>query len=123
MSILKRFQKYVSAEIASRLQSKNEPSKASDHFTKEQAQEKVEQDKTSHVSSKEAKYYANLEVSPGASFEEIKKSYKRLLKKYHPDKFHNDKRSEYAKTIVQQLNEAYTYFEKEEQKRGSYKKL
>ena len=31
-----------------------------------------------------------LEIHTGASFEEIKKSYRRLIKIYHPDKYAND---------------------------------
>ncbi len=48
-------------------------------------------------------YYAILEVSTDASFEEIKRSYRRLARLYHPDtsKNSNDQR-------IKQLNEAYT---------------
>lgn len=31
--------------------------------------------------------YAILEVAPGASMEAVRESYKRLLRKYHPDRF------------------------------------
>jgi curved DNA-binding protein CbpA len=48
-------------------------------------------------------YYAILEVSTNASQEEIKQSYRRLVRLYHPDvsKNSNDRR-------IKQLNEAYT---------------
>jgi len=48
-------------------------------------------------------YYAILEVSTDASLEEIKRSYRRLARLYHPDinKNSNDQR-------IKQLNEAYT---------------
>jgi curved DNA-binding protein CbpA len=48
-------------------------------------------------------YYAVLEVSTDASLEEIKHSYRRLARLYHPDisKNVNDQR-------IKQLNEAYT---------------
>ena len=36
-------------------------------------------------SKKELDYYANLEVAPGSSFSSIRASYRKLLKKYHPD--------------------------------------
>ena len=50
---------------------------------------------------KEREYYANLEVAYGASFDEIKASYKRLLKKYHPDKFYGDeKKLQIAQDVV-----------------------
>ena len=46
------------------------------------------------------------------NFEEIKASYKRLLKKYHPDKFYGDeKKLQTAQEVVKKLNIAYNYFE------------
>lgn len=61
----------------------------------------------------ETAHFDALEVPYTASFEEIKMSYKKLVKKYHPDKFHNDpQKRQYAETVTQKLNEAYTYFEK-----------
>lgn len=61
----------------------------------------------------EREYYANLELPYGADFNEIKKAYRKLLKKYHPDKFHNDERKlKIAQEVVKKLNTAYEYFEK-----------
>ena len=114
MSIFKRLHRIFSAEIDSRLNSKNETSSSRYKNTNNDFnynQESSEGTSTQY-STQEEEYYANLELSPGASFEEIKKSYKRLLKQYHPDKFHNDDRSKYAEQITQKLNEAYEYFEK-----------
>lgn len=64
-------------------------------------------------SHQELKYYAWLEVPAGSGFEEIKKSYKSLMKKYHPDNFHyNESKRKTAEELCQKLNEAYQYFEK-----------
>lgn len=61
----------------------------------------------------EEEYYANLELPYGSSFDEIKTSYRKLLKKYHPDKFYNDeKKLQLAQEVVTKLNLAYNYFEK-----------
>lgn len=62
--------------------------------------------------AKYKEYYDALEVSPGASFEEIKKSYRRLIKIYHPDRYANDpEKRKVAQAISLKLNEAYSYFE------------
>lgn len=61
----------------------------------------------------EAKYYRILELDYGSDFESIKKSYKKLLKKYHPDFFQNKpEKLKSAQEITRQINEAYTYFER-----------
>ncbi len=63
--------------------------------------------------TQELKYYAWLEVPAGSHFQEIKKSYKNLMKKYHPDNFHhNESKRKTAEELCQKLNEAYQYFEK-----------
>ena len=63
--------------------------------------------------NKEVEYYKILELEYGADFKEIKSSYRRLLKKYHPDLFANNKEKyELAKKLTQKINEAYTYFER-----------
>ncbi|WP_448527991.1 J domain-containing protein [Raineya sp.] len=63
--------------------------------------------------TQELKYYAWLEVPAGSNFEEIRKSYKNLMKKYHPDNFHhNESKRKTAEELCQKLNEAYQYFEK-----------
>lgn len=61
----------------------------------------------------EKKYYKILELEYGSDFDSIKKSYKKLLKKYHPDLFQNKpEKLKVAQEVTRQLNEAYTYFER-----------
>lgn len=48
-------------------------------------------------------YYAILGVSHSANFQEIKKSYRRLAKKYHPDK----NKSPLAEETIKKINEAF----------------
>lgn len=53
-------------------------------------------------------YYQLLEINQDASCEEIKRAYKNMLKKYHPDNFQGDKRKEQeAEDITKQINLAY----------------
>lgn len=50
----------------------------------------------------------DLEVSIGASKEEIRRSYRRLLRKYHPDRYHNDpQRSRTAAEVTQRISLAF----------------
>ncbi|MCU0439143.1 MAG: DnaJ domain-containing protein [Raineya sp.] len=66
----------------------------------------------------EEKYYKWLELPNGSSFDEVKKSYKTLMKKYHPDNFHNNEtKRQTAEKLSQKLNEAYQYFEKKYSKK------
>ena len=58
-------------------------------------------------------YYANLEVEPGADLETIKRAYRRLMRKYHPDKHANDPAKHKAATeLAQSLTRAYMELKK-----------
>ncbi len=48
-------------------------------------------------------YYAILKVSQKANFQEIKKSYRRLAKKYHPDR----NKSPNAEETIKKINQAF----------------
>jgi molecular chaperone DnaJ len=48
-------------------------------------------------------YYAILGVSQDANFQEIKKSYRKVAKKYHPDR----NKSPHAEEIIKKINEAF----------------
>ena len=63
--------------------------------------------------SKEQQYYQDLELASGASFVEIKKQYRKLMKIYHPDLYHNDpEKHKIAQEVSRKINEAYVFFEK-----------
>ena len=62
---------------------------------------------------KEKEYYKILELEYGVGFDKIKSAYKRLLKKYHPDMYHNQpEKLKTAQKLTEKINEAYTYFER-----------
>lgn len=64
-------------------------------------------------------YYKTLEINKDASNEEIKQTYRRLAKKYHPDKNPNDKKAEEK---FKQISEAYEVL-KDAEKRKKYDQL
>ena len=61
-------------------------------------------------------YYTTLGVARDASGDDLKKAYRKLAMKFHPDRNPNDKQAE-AK--FKELNEAYDVL-KDDQKRGAY---
>jgi DnaJ-domain-containing protein 1 len=55
-----------------------------------------------------ARDYANLELTPAATTGDIRKQYKKLLVKYHPDKFADDgEKQKLATELTARLNESY----------------
>ena len=60
-----------------------------------------------------AGYYANLEVPYGADWETVRKSWRRLLKKYHPDLHGDDpEKRRIANELTAELTRAYRELEK-----------
>lgn len=52
--------------------------------------------------------YANLEVRFGADVEEVRASYKRLMLKYHPDKYPGDsEKQKLALEIAKKINQSF----------------
>lgn len=51
--------------------------------------------------------YQVLQVSPGASDDEVKAAYRELVRKYHPDNFNDNPLSDLATEKMQEINEAY----------------
>lgn len=61
--------------------------------------------------------YEVLGINEGASEEEIKRAYRELVKKYHPDQYMDNPLSKLAEEKLRDINEAYDYL----MKNGSYK--
>ncbi len=61
-----------------------------------------------------AGFYANLELQPGASQDEVKKAWRRLMKQYHPDLHSQDpQKKRVAEELTRRLTEAYHTLNKE----------
>jgi DnaJ-domain-containing protein 1 len=59
-----------------------------------------------------AQYYAQLEVPVGASLAEVKSSFRRLMRRYHPDRFaDNPEKAKLATELTQKLTQAYRELE------------
>ncbi|MCG8454911.1 MAG: J domain-containing protein [Holophagales bacterium] len=55
-----------------------------------------------------AEWYANLELPYGADLDEVTRAWKRLLRRYHPDRHGADpERDRQATQLAQALNQAY----------------
>ena len=51
--------------------------------------------------------YEVLGISPDASDDEIKRAYRELARKYHPDNYQNNPLSDLAEEKMKEINEAY----------------
>jgi len=56
--------------------------------------------------------YEVLGIREGASEDEIKKAYRELVKKYHPDQYQDNPLSRLAEEKLREINEAYDYLMK-----------
>lgn len=63
--------------------------------------------------------YKVLGVSPSATDDEVKRAYRDLARKYHPDNYVNNPLSDLAKEKMQEINDAYDTVMKQRQNGGS----
>ena len=63
--------------------------------------------------------YQVLGVSSTASDEEIKKAYRNLARKYHPDNYHENPLADLAQERMKEINEAYETIQSQRKGRGA----
>lgn len=63
--------------------------------------------------------YQILNVSPSASDEEVKKAYRDLARKYHPDNYHDNPLADLAQEKMKEINEAYDQIQKQRKLGGA----
>ena len=124
MSILSRLSKILRPNLNFKLENEKESQgsfyeeyqqkQASGGQERKYARNPNPQSKTSQYQDPElAKLYANIEVPYGSDLETVTNAWKRLLRKYHPDKHADDpERSEIANKLVQELNHTYQELKK-----------
>lgn len=64
--------------------------------------------------------YNVLGISPSASDEEVKKAYRNLARKYHPDNYHDNPLADLAQERMKEINEAYETIQNQ-RKGGGYR--
>lgn len=64
--------------------------------------------------------YIVLGVKPDASDEEIKRAYRELARKYHPDNYQNNPLADLAEEKMKEINEAYEAIQKQRSGGGGY---
>ncbi len=63
--------------------------------------------------------YKTLNVSPDATDEEIRKAYRILARKYHPDNYAESDLADLAEEKMKEINEAYDRIQKERSEKGT----
>lgn len=62
--------------------------------------------------------YQILNVSPNATDDEVKKAYRELARKYHPDNYHDNPLADLAQEKMKEINEAYDTIQRQRSGRG-----
>ena len=64
--------------------------------------------------------YSVLGVSPSASDDDVKKAYRELARKYHPDNYHDNPLADLASEKMKEINEAYDTITRSRESGSSY---
>lgn len=64
--------------------------------------------------------YSVLGVSPSASDDEVKRAYRELARKYHPDNYHDNPLADLASEKMKEINEAYETITRSREQGGGH---
>ena len=64
--------------------------------------------------------YSVLGVSPSATDDEVKRAYRELARKYHPDNYHDNPLADLASEKMKEINEAYETVTRSREQGGGY---
>lgn len=110
MSLAARVVRLVWANLTARFERTDHTTTrtAYDRYDKSGAEHPPKSPPRSPINPTLAEYYANLELPYGASREAVRAARRRLLSRYHPDRFANDpNKARLANDLVQRLNHAH----------------
>ena len=97
---------------------KDTPRKKSSNHTKRTNQSDPRQQRLKALREALREDYANLKVRFAATFEEVKKAHKKLLRQYHPDRYaNNPEQFKMATEITQKINQSFQKIKAFEQKK------
>lgn len=106
MSLLSRLGRVLKANIGRRVPEINDIP-----WDKPEHEATAEDATTNHDNQPDARiagYYAALELPFGADLSAVKQAHRRLIKRYHPDRFHTEPdKNQTASEVTRRLNEAY----------------
>lgn len=63
--------------------------------------------------------YETLQISPDASDEEVKRAYREMARKYHPDNYHDNPLADLAQEKMKEINAAYDTIQRQRGSRGA----
>ena len=64
--------------------------------------------------------YKVLNIAPSATDDEVKRAYRELARKYHPDNYHDNPLADLAQEKMKEINEAYEQIQKQRKTSASY---
>ena len=82
------------------------------HASSGHSQHKQQQSRAEYHDNQGYDPYKTLEITPEASWEEVEKAYKKLARRYHPDRFQNAEERDTATRVMALINASFSFLRK-----------